>query len=158
MMRWALILGVLALAAGGVMAGRKWVIHRRGERYLPLFNKAEQQNNLPPGLLARVAEKESSFLPDVIAGLRKSPAGAVGIMQIVPRWHPGVDPTDPVASIDYAGKYLRTLYNQTGTWRLALAAYNWGIGNLRKWQKGQIKSWPRETLDYVDSIAGDLGL
>lgn len=37
---------------------------------------------LPPLLLLAVIEKESSFVPDV-----RNPAGAVGLMQIIPRYH-----------------------------------------------------------------------
>ena len=33
-------------------------------------------------------------------------AGAVGIAQLMPQYHPGVDPNDPEASIMYAGQYL----------------------------------------------------
>ncbi len=110
--------------------------------------------NLPLNLLARVAYQESHFRPDIINGETKSEKGAVGIMQIMPRWHPNVDPSDPHDSIQYAGKYLRQLYNKLGTWDLALAAYNWGIGNLQN--KG-FDNAPLETRNYVSDILSDIG-
>ena len=52
-------------------------------------------------------------------------SGATGVAQIIPRWHPGVDATDPYASLDYAAKLMAGYYRQFGSWRNALAAYNW---------------------------------
>ena len=31
-----------------------------------------------------------------------------------------------------------------------LIAYDWGIGNLRKYKKGKIKELPKETKDYIE--------
>ena len=47
---------------------------------------------------------------------------------------------------------MRQLFNATGTWQHALAAYNWGIGNLKR--LGFSKA-PLETRNYVATIAGD---
>ena len=127
----------------------------RGRVYADLFANAEKINHLPENLVARVAYQESRFRPDIITGETTSRAGAVGIMQIVPRWHPTVDPTDPVDSIAYAGTYLKYLRNQAGSWELALAAYNWGIGNLN--EKG-IQAAPDETINYVAEISADVRL
>lgn len=127
-----------------------WVMPKAGQQFAPMFAAAENKYQLPRNILARMAQQESGYNPAA-----KSGAGAVGIMQIIPRWHPGVDPTNAAASIDYAGKYLRSLFLQTGTWPLALAAYNWGIGNLKS--KG-IANAPAETRNYVASITRDVGL
>lgn len=120
--------------------------------YLDTIKAAEAQQGLPAGLLARVLYQESRFRPDVIHGGPNS-AGAVGIAQIVPKWHPGVDATDPYASIQYAAGYLKDLYNQFGSWTLALAAYNWGPGNVSKY--GLSKA-PTETRNYVAQISADV--
>ncbi|HHJ14276.1 MAG TPA: lytic transglycosylase domain-containing protein [Gammaproteobacteria bacterium] len=114
------------------------------------FREAERRYGLPPNILVRMAQQESNFDPNAV-----SPAGAVGLMQIVPKWHPTVDPRDPFASIDYAGRYLRQLYDRFGNWPEALAAYNWGPTVLER--KG-LDQAPRETRRYVAAIAGDLGL
>ena len=121
--------------------------------YTPYLAASEHRNALPPELLVRVADQESSFRSDIITGQTKSSKGAIGIMQIVPRWHPGVDPYDPIDSINYAGRYLRQLKNTTGSWKRALAAYNWGIGNVTQYSEN---AWPVETQRYVRNILSNL--
>jgi soluble lytic murein transglycosylase-like protein len=155
------ILGAIGLTVGGVMVTtRKWP----GEapaKYKNHITAAEIREGLPHDLLARLLWQESRFRDDIISGAVVSPAGAMGIAQIVPRWHPGVDPLDPFASIDYAARYLRDLRLQTGSWPLALAAYNWGIGNLNRalnnfGSQNALLSAPKETRNYVADITGDL--
>lgn len=124
------------------------------ERMLePYMDNATAMYNLPPRLLRSVAYQESRFRPDIVYGHTKSSAGAVGLMQIMPAFHPDVNPTDPYQSIRYAAKYLRYLYDELGTWPKALAAYNWGIGNVKT--KG-MANMPTETRNYVDAIMRDV--
>lgn len=82
---------------------------------------ASERYGLPHGMLERLLHVESNFRDDVV-----SHRGAVGIAQIRPEHHPGVDPTKPQEAITYAAKYLRRLHDRFGSWCLALAAYNWG--------------------------------
>lgn len=126
----------------------------RGREYKLIFDVACEDFRLPPGLLARVAWQESRFREDIISGRKVSKAGATGIMQIVPRWHPNVDPLDVPAAIRYAAKYLAHLRDVFGTWELALAAYNWGPANLFKY-RGQREKWPLETSNYSREILAD---
>lgn len=116
--------------------------------YLQAFQNAEQRHNLPRGLLVRMAQQESDFNPEAV-----SHAGAIGLMQIVPKWHPTVNPWNPIESIDYAGQYIRELFDQFGFWDMALAAYNWGPGNLRN--HGFDRA-PEETVNYVADISADV--
>jgi soluble lytic murein transglycosylase-like protein len=150
---WLLLgLGALLLLGGGAaVVLMDW--KRNGAAYLPLLNAAEDKYGIPRDLLARQAYEESRFREDIISGAIVSPAGAVGIMQIVPHWHPGVDPLNVGAAIDYAGGFLRSLYDQFGSWSLALAAYNWGPGNVAK---HTVDQWPEETQKYVSEITGDV--
>lgn len=125
-----------------------------------VFASAGAQYGLPAGLLEAVAYRESRFRADIISGATRSSAGAVGIMQIIPRWHPEVGEAgalDPKRAIPYAAKYLRQLRDQFGSWTLALAAYNWGPGNLSKARDDRSK-WPAETRTYVDEITRNAGL
>lgn len=133
-----------------------WTPPKEAEIYLPAIDAASAEFDLPENLLARVAYQESRFRPDIIEGETVSSAGAMGIMQIVPKWHPDVDPLDPFESIQYAAKYLRTLYNRFGNWKQALAAYNYGQGNVSK--RPKFTQWPLETRNYVTEIGGDIGL
>jgi soluble lytic murein transglycosylase-like protein len=150
-----LLLGLAALAAAGtgvVIAMTDWKKRAADSGYLAALNAAEDANGIPRDLLVRLAYQESRFRPDIINGPPNS-AGAQGLMQIVPAYHPGVDPSDPFASIAYAGQFLRSLYNQFGSWSLALAAYNTGPGNVKKY--GGIPPFT-ETQNYVAQIIGDI--
>ena len=125
-----------------------------------VFANAGAAQGLPAGLLEAVAYRESRFRPDVINGTTKSSAGAIGIMQIVPKWHPELGAggaADPLRAIPYAAQYLATLRRQFGTWALALAAYNWGPGNLQGNEYTPAK-WPAETRTYVDEITRNAGI
>jgi soluble lytic murein transglycosylase-like protein len=126
----------------------------RGIEFKHVFEAAEFEYNIPFGLLARQAWQESRFREDIITGKKVSSANAQGIMQIVPRWHPDVNPLDPIASIKYAAKYDAQLYKIFGTWELALAAYNWGPNNVMK-HRNMRAVWPDETTKYASEILSD---
>lgn len=130
----------------------------KGEKYRPLFDAAERQYGIPSGLLFRQAYQESRFRDDIIRGATRSPAGAVGIMQIIPKWHPEIGEQgalDPAIAIPYAAKILSQWHRQFGSWSLALAAYNAGPGNVSK--HAGIPPFP-ETQRYVNDILRDVGL
>lgn len=148
-------LGVLALFGLGKSV-KKYVIPTKGIKYAPLFSQAENKYSLPKNLLARIAHQESYFDPTAF-----NPSGAMGMMQIIPRWHPEVkDPNDPKEAVPYAGKYMRQLYNMFGRWDYALAGYNWGPGNVKKWIESgaDFNQLPEETQNYVKNITSDVGL
>ena len=132
-----------------------WEIPDTAAPYLQPLHQAEARYGIPHGLLVRVAYQESHFRPDIISGKVKSSAGAIGIMQLVPKWHPDVNPYNPIESIDYAGRYLKHLHDRFGSWHLALAAYNWGPGNLAK---HGLKQAPQETQNYIAQITKDTGV
>lgn len=127
---------------------------------MPYLQEAERQYKLPKNLLVNMAQKESSFLPAIAWGAKKSPVGAVGLMQFMPHAHPGFDARDPVASVYRAGQYIRELINRFDADKkkahpspvvAAVAAYNWGRGNILK--KG-LANAPRETKIYLQRILG----
>lgn len=155
----ALIVGISFIAWGLYRAredsSTRWQVPDRAAPYIERIRTAERKHGLPHNLLARVLYQESRYRDDIINGEVLSSAGAVGIAQIVPRWHPDVDPLNVSAAIDYAGQYLAQLHRQFGSWPLALAAYNWGPGNVST--KGPA-SYPEETRNYVAQITGDVGV
>jgi soluble lytic murein transglycosylase-like protein len=123
-----------ALFLGVVIFSTKKVLDMAWNTVTPWdsdFNLATDYYNLPPNLLKRQAWTESRFKPDAV-----SPAGARGLMQFMPatwaEWGRGYPISDPKAQISAAGAYMAYLYRQTGSWALALAAYNWGIGNVTR--------------------------
>jgi soluble lytic murein transglycosylase-like protein len=142
---------VLMAAIAGVffMIRKTWAIPEAGKPYAALFEFVEKNYGLPKNLLARMAQQESSYNPKAV-----SPVGAQGLMQIVPRWHPTVDPFNTPEAISYAGRFIAANYKQFGSWALALAAYNWGPGNVAR--NRNPAAWPDETKNYVAKIGGDI--
>jgi soluble lytic murein transglycosylase-like protein len=114
---------------------------------------------VPERILAWLLWKESRYNRAVITGARRSRVGAMGIAQFMPataREELGSEAAalDPEVAIPGAARYLARLYDATGSWSEALAAYNWGIGNVRR--KG-IDAAPPETVDYYTSILSKAG-
>jgi soluble lytic murein transglycosylase-like protein len=127
--------------------------------YAAAIAATEQQYGIPTDLLARLLFQESSYDPRKIDGTITSSKGAQGIAQFMPATAAdlGVNPLDPVAAINAAGRYLAKMYQMFGNWQYALAAYNWGPGNMRKYLAGTgNKTMPPETSTYVAQITNDV--
>jgi len=139
----------------GATVSKIFTVPPAGAPYVDTIAKAETDHGIPPSLLARVLFQESRFRQDIITGQVKSPTGALGIAQFMPATAAdlGVDPLDPTAAIDAAAEYLRALFDKLGSWPKALAAYNWGIGNVQR--KGIARA-PLETRNYVNQILADV--
>lgn len=140
--------GFTDMATGGWLK----VLNTKGAPYKAALAASEIKHGIPTNMLARLAYQESAYNPRAY-----NKSGATGLMQIIPRWHPTVDATDPFASIDYAGKFLAQLYKATGSWELALKSYNWGLGNVRKWLAGKLAQ-PIQTKLYSAEILADLNV
>jgi hypothetical protein len=108
------------------------------------IQKAAAANGIDPAILTGILEVESSWRDDIIYGRTRSSAGARGIAQIMPEYHPGVNYDDPVASINYAAKHLKGLIAATGgDVNRAIQAYNSGLGGIGKSQ---------ENRDYLPKV------
>lgn len=115
--------------------------------YADLFRSAATKYGVPATLLSAVAQQESGFDPKAV-----SPAGAQGLMQLMPATARGLgvtDAFDPAQAVDGAAKMLRNLTNRFGSTELALAAYNAGPGAVLKYDG--IPPYP-ETQRYVRSV------
>jgi len=128
---------------------------RAPAQYAGLIAQSEARHNIPSGMLERLLWQESRYRDDIITGRVKSPAGATGIAQFMPATarEYGIDPLNVAQSINAAGLYLRRLHNRFGNWTEALAAYNWGQGNVSR--KGLAQA-PRETRNYYSQILADV--
>ena len=112
--------------------------------------QAAESEGIDPDLFQCQIEQESGWNPDAV-----SPAGAVGIAQIVPAFHPGVDVLDPYASLNYAAKLMAGFFKRfSGQASSALAAYNAGPGTVVKYQG--VPPYP-ETENYVKEIMACAG-
>jgi soluble lytic murein transglycosylase-like protein len=113
-----------------------------------LVDAASARYNLPAGLLQSVAKVESNYDPNAV-----SPAGAQGVMQLMPATAAGLnvaDPFDPVQNIDGGARLLSQLLSDyNGNVTLAVAAYNAGPGAVSKY--GGVPPYP-ETQNYVSQV------
>lgn len=116
------------------------------EELIEYARTAAIRNGIDPEIFVRQINQESGF--NVSA---KSPAGAKGIAQIVPVWHPGVNVDDPFESLDYAAALMASHFAKYGDYPRALAAYNAGGGTVDKY--GGVPPF-EETQRYVKSILG----
>lgn len=125
------------------------------EKYAATIRAAEAAHGLPVDMLARLLWQECRYREEIITGRVRSPAGALGIAQFMPATarEVGIDPLNPAQAIPTAAAYLARLYRMFGTWSEALAAYNWGMGNVTR--KG-LAAAPRETRAYYREILADV--
>ncbi len=138
----------------------------RARLYLPYIVREVEKRGLPTEL-ALLPVVESAFQP-----FAYSPAGAAGIWQFMPGtgrvfglkqnwWYDGR--RDIVESTDAALNYLERLSARfNGDWLLAIAAYNWGEGNVERALRRNRRAgkrtdfWsirlPRETRGYAPRL------
>ncbi|ECR7647685.1 transglycosylase SLT domain-containing protein [Salmonella enterica] len=120
----------------------------------PKLAQLEEKYNLPPGLLRSVAITESGGNQFAV-----SRAGAMGLFQFMPQTAKefglrGNDAFDPEKSADAAARKLGGLMRFFhGDLAKALAAYNWGEGNVQR--KG-LSAAPEETRNYVPRVLANL--
>lgn len=95
---------------------------------------------------------------------RNTRSGALGIMQLMPGTAKqlGVNPYDAAQNLEGGTRYLSSLLKKYGgNVEEALAAYNWGPGNLDRAMKRHggfsLDYLPKETRDYVNRIEGHMG-
>jgi len=113
-----------------------------------LIYKEAKKNDVRPELVAAVVQAESRFKPTARSG-----AGAIGLMQLVPRtgrWMGARDLTNPAQNIAAGTKYLKYLNERfDGNETKVIAAYNAGEGNVKRF--GGIPPF-RETRSYVKKV------
>ncbi|EJD1557102.1 transglycosylase SLT domain-containing protein [Shigella flexneri] len=120
----------------------------------PMFTNLEQLYRLPEGLLRSVAITESGGNQFAVSG-----AGAKGLFQFMDGTARdmglrGNDVFDPEKSAQAAAKYLSQLLRQNGgDLSKALASYNWGIGNVKRYGMGLM---PQETRNYIPKVMSNM--
>ena len=113
--------------------------------YRALARRKATEYGVDADIFERQIGAESSWNPRAI-----SPAGALGLGQIMPQFHPGVDYFNPESSLDYSAKLMRgNLDRYGGDYGKALASYNAGPGAVDEY--GGIPPFP-ETQAYVNKI------
>jgi len=113
-----------------------------------IFEEAAIKYNVPVNLLKAIGKAESNFNPNAV-----SRVGAQGVMQLMPATAKSLgvkDAFDPEQNIMGGAKYISQLLDKyDGNTKLALAAYNAGMGNVKKY--GGIPPF-KETQNYVVKV------
>jgi hypothetical protein len=113
-----------------------------------IIYREAKKNDVRPELVAAVVQAESRFKPTA-----RSHAGAVGLMQLVPRtgrWMGAKDLTNPGQNIAAGAKYLKYLNERfDGNETKMIAAYNAGEGNVKRF--GGVPPF-KETRNYVKRV------
>ncbi|UCE24774.1 MAG: LysM peptidoglycan-binding domain-containing protein, partial [Candidatus Zixiibacteriota bacterium] len=134
---------------------------RRSKRYTPMMKRILAQYGLPQDLIY-LSMVESGYNPHAYSWAR-----AMGLWQFISStgrlyglkrsWWLD-ERKDPVKSTHAACRFLKALYEQFGSWELAMAAYNGGPGRVTRQIKKQKTRdfWKlklkRQTMDYVPLI------
>ncbi len=122
----------------------------RGSDFDSIIDKASETYRVDRDLIRSVIRAESGFDPDAT-----SPKGAMGLMQLMPDTASGLgvkNAYNPEENIMAGTRYLKYLIDRyDGNVPIALAAYNWGMGNV---ERGTGR-YPEETRGYVARIMRD---
>ena len=136
----------------------------RAGKYKEMISKNLRDQGVPQDLIY-LAVAESGFQPQAL----NARSGAGGMWQFMPTGAYGLtrngwfdERFDPEKSSLAYAKYMKTLYSQFGDWYLAMAAYDWGPGNVQRavmrtgyadfWELYRRNVLPGETKNYVPGI------
>lgn len=129
--------------------------------YSTQIANAAQETGLPPELIMGIITRESAGI-----NYRRSSANAQGLMQLIPGTAQdmanrlGIENyniNDPAFNIRAGSEYIKIqLQKYNGNLDYALAAYNWGPGNVDKWIRNgaDVNRLPKETQKYIPEVRG----
>lgn len=118
-----------------------------------MIQRAATQYNIPPEILRGLLMQESGMKAGQVGA-----AGEIGLGQFMPATAKalGIDPSKPEEAIPGAALYLRQNLNRFGNnMDQALAAYNWGPGNVAKFG---MAGAPASVRGYVSRIMSSKGV
>lgn len=121
-------------------------------RVAPIIVQSSDRYSIDPLLLAAMIRQESSYRNYVV-----SPAGAVGLTQVMPNYWQQACPGDlfeETVNVN-CGSYILAKYNQTsGSWKKALAYYNVGpTGYHSSWRmKRQGKKYAKQVKSHEKNL------
>ncbi|WP_276090911.1 lytic transglycosylase domain-containing protein [Pedobacter sp. JY14-1] len=153
-----------------IYAGRKEMIGKMlglSDYYFPIFSKALKSYNVP---------EEIKYLPVIESAMDPyavSRVGATGLWQFMFTTARGYglsidryvdERRDPIQASYAAAAYFRDAYEELGDWLLAIAAYNCGMGCVKRaMERGNTADFwelrnylPKETRNYVPAFIAAL--
>ncbi len=133
-------------------------VRARPRAYAAHVHAAAEAHGLDPNLLFAVMRVESVYQKDIV-----SYAGAIGLAQIMPRTGTLIarergkadftcaDLLDPETNLEFAAWYLRSLIDRfDGHLPLAIASYNGGPHNVRRWMEEHGRDLPMDAfLEHI---------
>jgi len=147
-------------------AGRATIVAslNRAGRYKDMIERILREEGVPQDLIYQ-AVAESGFRPQAV----NPKSGAGGMWQFMPWGVYGLERTgwyderfDPEKATRAYANEMKKAYNQLGDWYLAMAAYDWGTGNIQRavqrtgyadfWELYRRNNLPTETKNYVPII------
>ncbi len=139
---------------------------QRVGKYRGLIQQVLKEEGVPQDLIY-LAVAESGFQPQAV----NPRSGAGGMWQFMTYTGPEYGLTrngyydyrfDPEKSTRAYARYIKKLYGITGDWYLAMASYDWGLGNVQRavqrtgyadfWELYRRNAMPAETRAYVPKI------
>ena len=146
--------------------GHNTLLHsfQRAGRYKAMIQRVMAEEGVPQDLIY-LAVAESGFQPRAL----NAHSGAGGMWQFMPHGDYGLtrngyvdERFDPEKSTRAYARYMKFIYDQLGDWYLAMAAYDWGAGNVQRavqktgyadyWELYKRNNLPGETKSYVPEI------
>lgn len=124
-------------------------VARRADKFDVLIGQLAQKYSVDENLVKAIITRESCFDQAAV-----SHVGAIGLMQLMPataKWLKVKNPAKAEANLAGGVRYFASLHKEFGSLELALAAYNAGPGNVRRY--GGIPPF-RETQSYVKTVLG----
>ncbi len=136
----------------------------RAGKYKAMIQKVLKEEGVPQDLIY-LAVAESGFRPRAL----NAHSGAAGMWQFMPYGTYGLNKTgwyderfDPEKATRAYARDIKKTYEQLGDWYLAMAAYNWGTGNVQRavqrtgyvdfWELYRRNNLPEQTKNYVPII------
>lgn len=152
--------GPTMASMGYTTPNAKWAnpgeLARMPKEYEPYVQEAARLYHMDPNFIKAMMRAESNFNPNDV-----SPAGAVGLMQLMPATAKDAGITDaqrwdPRMNILAGTRYIRQIYDKYQNWPLTIAAWNAGP-NRRDIRSGRIPNI-EETRNHVRRVMALWGM
>lgn len=160
MAEWALRTGNTRYAIESVISSGRWdaLSYRFPIVYDDIYQKNAKETGVALSFLYGISRQESMLNPVI-----KSPAGAVGLMQLMPgtaqlvsrqnKWsYGGVSTlTNPEVNVRLGSAYIKKMLDKFSNNRiLAAAAYNAGPGRIDRWESKDGRA--RDAAMFIENI------